>query len=73
MSVLDADKEESNFGDEDGNCEQEPESFAGVVWVSLHGCIFVLANRDLVGGVVEGGEVLAEEWVAEDYHIGIHV
>ena len=72
MCVLDADQEEGNFGHEDSECEQEPENFA-VAWVRLYCHIFVLTNRDLVVGVVEGGDVLAEEWVAEYDYVGIHI
>ena len=53
MCVPDAHVEESNFSSEASDSEEEPEEFATVVWVGLYSRVFVLTNRDLVGGVVE--------------------
>jgi len=73
LSVLDADKEEGNFSYENTDGEEEPEDFAELVWIGLNSRVFVLSDCDLVVLVVEGRDVLAEEWVTEDDHVGIQV
>ena len=73
MRVLDTEREEGNFTHEASESEEEPENFAAVVGVGLYSCVFVLTNGDLVGGVVEGRDILAEEWVSKDDDVGVHV